>query len=70
VEVEIERIAVLGADARVDLADGSGEQLAARLRREELEDLELVRGEIVWASSEPFPGQASADDAEVGQALG
>ena len=53
VEVEVERIAVLGADARVDLTDGNGERLAARLRREELEELELARGEIVWASAEP-----------------
>ena len=43
VEVEIERIAVLGADARVELADGSGERLTARLRRDELEDLDLAR---------------------------
>jgi len=70
VEVEIERIAVLGADARVDLADGGGERLSARLRRDELEDLELARGEIVWASAEPFRGLASAGDAEAGQALG
>src|SRR4029077_17403485 len=53
VEVEIERIAVLGADARVDLADGGDERLTARLRRDELEDLDLVRGEIVWASAQP-----------------
>lgn len=65
VEVEIERIAVLGADARVDLADGGGERLTARLRREQLEDLELARGEIVWASAE-----GSALDAEAGHALG
>jgi sulfate transport system ATP-binding protein len=65
VEVEIERIAVLGADARVDLADGGGERLTARLRRDELEDLDLVRGEIVWATAE-----ASAHDAEVSQTLG
>jgi len=65
VEVEIERIAVLGADARVDLADGGGERLTARLRRDELEDLDLVRGEIVWASAQP-----SARDAEASQALG
>jgi sulfate/thiosulfate transport system ATP-binding protein len=63
VEVEIERIAVLGADARVDLADGGGERLTARLRRDELEDLDLVRGEIVWAS-------VSARDAEVSETLG
>jgi sulfate transport system ATP-binding protein len=65
VEVEIERIAVLGADARVDLADGGGERLTARLRRDDLEDLDLARGEIVWASAEP-----SVRDAEAGQALG
>ena len=65
VEVEIERIAVLGADSRVDLADGKGERLTARLRREELDDLDLARGEIVWASTE-----ASARDAEAGHALG
>jgi len=70
VEVEIERIAVLGADARVDLADGGGERLTARMRRDELEDLDLARGEIVWASAEPFRGLASAGDAEAGQALG
>jgi sulfate transport system ATP-binding protein len=69
-EVEIERIAVLGADARVDLADGAGERLTARLRRDELDDLDLERGEIVWASAEPFRGLASAGDAEVGQTLG
>jgi sulfate transport system ATP-binding protein len=75
VEVEVERIAVLGADVRVDLADGSGERLSARLRRDELEDLALERGEIVWASSEPFHGlppehKPSAGDAETGQPLG
>src|SRR5262249_12325298 len=62
VEVEIQRIAVLGADARVDLADGGGERLTARLRRDELDDLDLERGEIVWASAEPFRGLASAGD--------
>ena len=66
VEVEIERIAVLGADARVDLADGGGERLTARLRRDELEDLDLTPGEIVWASAEA----ASTRDVEAGQALG
>ena len=70
VEVEIERIAVLGADARVDLADGSGERLTARLRREELDDLDLATGEIVWASADHFHGLASASDAEAAQPLG
>ncbi len=70
VEVEIERIAVLGADARVDLVDGGGERLTARLRREELDDLDLVRGEIVWASADPFRGLASAGEAEAARPLG
>src|SRR3954462_9477604 len=64
VEVEIERIAVLGADARVDLTDGGGERLTARLPRDELEDLDLTRGEIVWASAEN-----SARHVEAGQTL-
>ena len=73
VEVEVQRIAVLGADVRVDLVDGSGERLAARLRRDDLEDLDLARGEIVWATAEPFTGlppEPSAPDPEAGQALG
>src|SRR6201988_5089024 len=57
VEVEVERIAVLGADARVDLVDGNGERLSARLRRDELEDLDLARGEIVWARDGPVWGR-------------
>src|SRR5438034_1153696 len=65
-----QRMARLGADARVELADGGGERLTARLRRDDLEDLDLARGEIVWASAEPFRGLASAGDAEAGQALG
>ncbi len=63
VEVEVERIAVLGADVRVDLVDGEGERIAARLHREQLEDLDLVRGEIVWAGTEPFlTRDAEADE--------
>ena len=49
VEVEVERITVLGADARVDLVDGNGSRLVARLRRDELDELDLERGEILWA---------------------
>jgi hypothetical protein len=36
------------------------------LRREELEDLDLARGEIVWAGAEPHLTR----DAKAGQALG
>lgn len=51
VEVEVERIVVVGAHVRVDLVDGSGERMTARLGRENVEDLELTRGEILWASA-------------------
>ncbi len=70
VEVEVERIAVLGADARIELADGGGERLTARLRRDELDELDLATGEIVWASAESFRGLASAGDTETAQPLG
>jgi sulfate transport system ATP-binding protein len=52
IEVEIEQIRVLGAEARVDLVDGEGSRLVARVRRDELEQLELESGEILWARPE------------------
>jgi sulfate transport system ATP-binding protein len=52
VEVEIERLVVVGADTRIELVDGSGERMTARIRREDVEQLELTPGEIVWATPE------------------
>jgi sulfate transport system ATP-binding protein len=52
VEVEIERLVVVGADMRVELVDGSGERMTARIRRDDVEHLELMPGEIVWAKPE------------------
>ena len=52
VEVEIERLVVVGADTRIELVDGSGERMTARLRRDEVDQLELSPGEIVWAKAE------------------
>src|SRR5436190_23250601 len=52
VEVEIERLVVVGADMRIELVDGSGERMTARLRREDVDHLELTPGEIVWATPE------------------
>jgi sulfate/thiosulfate transport system ATP-binding protein len=49
VEVIVERITILGWDAKVELADGAGAPVAARLTRERLDELELERGQIVWA---------------------
>jgi sulfate transport system ATP-binding protein len=74
VEVEVERIVVVGADVRIELADGSGERMTARLRREDVDQLELVRGEIVWAKADQLrplrPAVPSAGDAEAAQPLG
>jgi sulfate transport system ATP-binding protein len=74
VEVEIERIVVVGAEVRVDLVDGSGERMTARLRRDDVDQLELVQGEIVWAAADQpqrlLPVETSAGDAEAGQPLG
>ena len=61
---------MLGADTRIELVDGSGERMTARLRREEVDDLELEPGEIVWAGADSFRGLASAGDAEAAQPLG
>jgi sulfate transport system ATP-binding protein len=52
VEVEIERLVVVGADTRIELVDGSGDRMTARLRREDVDHLELEPGEIVWATVE------------------
>jgi sulfate transport system ATP-binding protein len=52
VEVEIERLVVVGADTRIELVDGTGERMNARLRREDVDHLELTAGEIVWATPE------------------
>lgn len=74
VEVEIERIVVVGADVRIELADGSGERMTARLRRDAVDDLELSQGEIVWARAEQHPRlklvEPSADDPEAAQPAG
>ena len=36
----------------IELVDGSGERMTARLRREDVDHLELMPGEIVWATPE------------------
>ena len=50
VEVMVERLTVLGFDAKVELVDGDGETVVAQLTRDQLEELELERGQIVWAA--------------------
>jgi sulfate/thiosulfate transport system ATP-binding protein len=51
VEVMVERVTVLGFDAKVELVDGDGEPVVAQLTREQLDGLELERGQIVWVAA-------------------
>jgi sulfate transport system ATP-binding protein len=51
VEAMIERVTILGWDAKVELVDATCEAIVAHLTRERLEELELERGQIVWALS-------------------
>jgi sulfate transport system ATP-binding protein len=47
-EAMIERVVHLGFEVRVDLVDGDGERLSVQTTRDELEQLELERGQIVY----------------------
>jgi sulfate transport system ATP-binding protein len=47
-EAQIERIVQLGFETRVDLLRDDGERLSAQLTRDEADELELVRGDIVY----------------------
>jgi sulfate transport system ATP-binding protein len=51
VELMVERITVLGFDAKVELVDGDGEAVVAQLTRDQLDELELERGQIVYAAT-------------------
>ena len=48
VEAMIERITLYGFDARIELTGADGESLTVQLTREQLEELEIERGQIVW----------------------
>jgi sulfate transport system ATP-binding protein len=50
VEAMIDRISRLGFDARVELTAADGEPVVVQVTRDQLEELELERGQIVWAS--------------------
>jgi sulfate/thiosulfate transport system ATP-binding protein len=49
VETMVERVTLLGFAAKVELVDGDGDALTALMTRERLDELELERGQIVWA---------------------
>jgi sulfate transport system ATP-binding protein len=48
VEAIVERVTHYGFDVRVELATGDGSPLLAQLTREQLEELEVEQGQIVW----------------------
>jgi sulfate transport system ATP-binding protein len=48
VEAQVERVTVLGFEARVELTGARDEQLTVQLTRQQLEELELAPGDIVW----------------------
>jgi sulfate/thiosulfate transport system ATP-binding protein len=48
-EAMVERVTLLGFAAKVELVDGDDRPLTAIMTRERLDELELERGQIVWA---------------------
>jgi sulfate/thiosulfate transport system ATP-binding protein len=48
VEAQVERVTMLGFEARVELTGAAEEQLTVQLTRQQVEELELARGDIVW----------------------
>ena len=49
VEAWVERVTMLGFAARIELVDGDGHPLVALMTRDRADELELERGQIVWA---------------------
>jgi len=47
-EAMVERVTHLGFEVRVELARDDGERFAVQLTRDEVERLELARGQIVY----------------------
>ena len=51
VEAMVQRIVHLGFEVRVELETGDGAPLTAQLTRDEIEQLELLEGQIVYAAA-------------------
>jgi sulfate/thiosulfate transport system ATP-binding protein len=49
IEAMVERVTLLGFLAKIELVDGDDRELTALLTRERVDELELERGQIVWA---------------------
>jgi molybdopterin-binding protein len=45
----VERVTLLGFAAKIELVDGDGRALVAVMTRDQADELELERGQIVWA---------------------
>lgn len=58
-EMQVKRIVLLGFEVRVDLETGSGEHVWAQLTREELEQLELSEGQLVYVRPRTRPRLAA-----------
>ncbi len=60
-EAMVERIVHLGFEVRVELIDRGGERLTVQVTRDEAEELELARGDVVWLRArrlaQPVRGQ-------------
>jgi sulfate/thiosulfate transport system ATP-binding protein len=58
VEAMVERVTLLGFAAKIELVDGARRPVTAVMTRERLDELELERGQIVWArAAAPLPGR-------------
>jgi sulfate/thiosulfate transport system ATP-binding protein len=56
VEAMVERVTLLGFAAKIELVDGDRRPVTAVMTRERLDELELERGQIVWArAAAPLP---------------
>jgi sulfate/thiosulfate transport system ATP-binding protein len=51
----VERLVHLGFEVRADLLLGDGQRLQAQLSREDAEELELAKGQIVFVRPQPRP---------------
>jgi sulfate transport system ATP-binding protein len=51
-EAMIDRITQLGFEVRVELSGADGKPIVAQLTREQVDELELERGQIVWVVPE------------------
>ena len=53
VEAMIVRVTFLGRDAKIELHDATGAEIVALVPRHRFEELDLWRGQTVWARPQP-----------------